>query len=106
MSTANTWKEVLFEGGTEGLTWEKLLAQYWLLYLGSAEQLKKIRCYLRLTDDDVYFFKGLRPYHIERFGGNLFIEKINKYIDSSEPIEVTAFKLGDYLDKDKIKALT
>jgi hypothetical protein len=100
------WKQVLFEGtATEGLTWEKLLKNFFLLWLGSMNDYKFVRCSINLNDNDVYNVDFTAPWFVRYFGSSFYLQRINKYVGDSEPTEVELVALRDFIDQSKIKAL-
>jgi len=89
----------------EGIGWDVLLKDAWRMWLGSIERYQRIRAYFKISQNDVVNFDCTIPVYVNALGGTYYLERINKYIDESESVEVELLRLGDLIDFEKINKL-
>jgi hypothetical protein len=101
-------RNIVFDGpvvATEGLSWKRMLQNYFLLWLGAMERYQLTRAWIKLNDGDVYQFDFTTSVYIEKFGSEFYVQSINQYDGEEESTEVEILALAEALDSSKITAL-
>ena len=105
-ATATTIRRVMFIGdGAEGLSWKKLLTNYFVLWLGAMARYQLVRAMFKLNDNDVYQFDFSNTIYVEKFGTEFYVQAINKYIGSEESTEMELLALAEGFNVSKITDL-
>jgi hypothetical protein len=101
-------REVRFTGPTtspEGLEWESLLKNYFLIWLGAMNKYQLVRAWLKLTDDDVYQYDFTTSVYVDKLGSEFYVQAINQYDGEEESTEVELLALAEAFDADKIESV-